>query len=146
MAEEMTESRKALIDMLQGIDRQADQQERKQRREKRTTEYQKELLEIQDRAYQSAVSIVVNKYQELLNNPDLTAKQREELEQERKSFEDDPSTKGVFREKCPINDEGDRKRAAEIIEALKDTEKLGEPMEIDFNEMIKGFSERNRLS
>lgn len=145
MPRKLTESRIELIKMFEDMDKQQELLDRKERINKRSAEYQKELNEIIDRAYQRAINIVVEKYQELLNNPDLTKEQREALEQERKTFEHDPSTKGVIREKCPIVDETDQRRALEIAEHLKNTEKLGDVQEdVDFDQMIQGFAERNK--
>ena len=144
MAKELSESRIALIKMFQEADKREELLERKERINAKVMEYQKELNEIIDRAYERAVGIVVAKYREMLNNSELSEDERAALEQERKDFEADPSTKGVIREKCPIVDPQDQERALQITELLKDTDKLGDVKEPDFMEMMQGFAERNK--
>ena len=138
---EKSESRKALIDMFQKMD----EMDAKERINKRVNALNAELKEIAERAYQAAIGDVVAEYQERLNDEGLTKQEREELEQERKCFEADPGTKGVFREKCPIIDENDQRRALEIAELLKNAYKLGDVEEdVDFLKMIDGYGERNK--
>ena len=144
MAKELSESRIALIKMFQEADKREELLERKERINAKVMEYQKELNEIIDRAYERAVGIVVAKYREMLNNSELSEDERAALEQERKDFEADPSTKGVIREKCPIVDPQDQERALQITELLKDTDKLGDVKEPDFMDMMQGFAERNK--
>ena len=144
MARELSESRIGLIKMFEEQDKKSELLERKERAEKQANEYRKELNEILDRAYHSAIGIVVEEYQKLLNNLDLTGEQRTALEQERKEFEADPSKKGIIREKCPITNEKDQERALHLTELLKDVDKLGEVKEPDFDEMIEGFGERHK--
>lgn len=142
---EIAEGRKALVEMFQEMDDKEALLQKQERINKQVGEYRKELGEIYDRAYQTAISTVVEKYQELQNNPELTDEQRKELAAERKAFEDDPGTKGVFREKCPIIDENDQRRALEIAELLKNADKLGDIEEdVDFLKMIDDYGERNK--
>ena len=55
MAGELSESRIGLIKMFEEQDKKAELLERKERAEKQANEYRKELNEIIDRAYHSAI-------------------------------------------------------------------------------------------
>ncbi len=148
MAKELTESRKAFLDMMWEQDKKAELLEKKERINKQVTEYRKELNEIFDRAYQTAIKKVVSEYQDKLSNTELSEDERAAIEQERKDFEADPSTKGVIREKCPVVDEQDQQRALQLVELLKDTDKLGEVKDVitteGFLEQMQGFGERQQ--
>ena len=144
MAQEMSESRKEFIDFMLDVRQQNEQIEAKERMNEKVDELQKELREIADRAYQTAIGEKVGEYQEKANAEGLTPDELEAIQQERKEFEENPEKFGIVREKCPIKDEADQKRALEIVELLKDTNKLAEVEEIDILKMLDGFDERNK--
>jgi hypothetical protein len=89
---------------------------------------------------------VIAEYQEKLNDPVLSEEERATIERDRKEFENNPGTKGIIREKSPIENEEDKARVLQIIELLKDTDQLGEIKDPgdDFSKYIEGFSERNK--
>ena len=145
---EKSESRKALIDMFQKMD----EMDAKERINERVNALHAELKEIAERAYQAAIGDVVAEYQERLNDEGLTKQEREELEQERKCFEADPSTRGITIEKVPIIDEADNKRALQIAEILKKIEATGDlESEMDMNgeefvRYMRDFGERQKTT
>lgn len=142
MEQEMSESRKQFIDFLLDIRKQSELVEAKDRINEKVDELQKELREIADRAYQTAIGEKVGEYQEKANAEGLTPDELEAIQQERKEFEENPEKFGIVREKCPIKDESDQKRALEIVELLKDTKQLGKDEEPDFLKMIDGYGDR----
>jgi len=142
MEQEMSESRKQFIDFLLDIRKQSELVEAKDRINEKVDELQKELREIADRAYQTAISEKISEYQEKANAEGLTPDELEAIQQERKEFEENPEKFGIVREKCPIKDESDQKRALEIVELLKDTKQLGKDEEPDFLKMIDGYGDR----
>lgn len=150
MARELTESRKALVDMLLEQLKKDDLINREERINKQVIELKKELSDIVDRAYQSQVSKVIGDFQEKLSDNTLSEEERTSIEQERKEFEDNPAIKGVVREKTPIENEEDKARVLQIVELLKDTEQLGDikdPLEMngdEFSKYMEDFAERNK--
>ncbi len=148
MAKELSESMKAFQDMMWEQDKKSELLEKQERINKQVTEYRKELNEIFDRAYQTAIEKVVSEYQEKLCNSELSEDEISAIEQERKDFEADPSIKGIIREKCPIVNEQDQQRALQLAELLKDTDKLGEVEDVitqeGFLEQMQGFAERQQ--
>ncbi len=150
MARELSESRKALVDMLLEQSNKEDLIYREERINKRVSELKKELNDIVDRAYQSQISKVIAEFQERLSKNTLSEEERASIEQERKDFESNPSTKGIIREKSPIENEEDKNRALQIVELLKDTDKLGDikdPLDMtgdEFSKYMEGFGERNK--
>jgi antitoxin component HigA of HigAB toxin-antitoxin module len=146
MEQEMSESRKQFIDFLLDIRKQSELVEAKDRINEKFDELQKELREIADRAYQTAISEKISEYQEKANAEGLTPDELEAIQQERKEFEENPEKFGIVREKCPIKGEEDQKRALQIVELLKDTNKLAEVEETDILKMLDGFGERNKPS
>lgn len=142
MAQEMSESRKQFIDMMQELRQNEEMAQVKEKINKRVDGLKKELREIADRAYQTAIGEKVGEYQEKANAEGLTPDEIETIEQERKEFEANPEAYGIVREKCPIKDETDQKRALEIVELLKDTKQLGKDEVPDFLKMIDGFGDR----
>lgn len=56
----------------------------------------------------------------------------------------EPERTDIVREKCPIIDEADKRRALEIVEKMKDTNKLGDVEEIDIVKHLEGYGERNK--
>ena len=144
MAQEMSESRKEFVDMMRGLREQEEHAQLQEKINKRVDGLQKELREIADRAYQTAFGEKVGEYQEKANAEGLTPDELEAIQQERKEFEANPESYGIVREKCPIKDETDQKRALEIVELLKDTKQLGKVEETDFLKMIDGYGERNK--
>lgn len=150
MARELSESRKALVDMLLEQSNKETSIEREERINKQVSELKNELNEIVDRAYQSQISKVIAEFQERLSKNNLSEEERASIEQERKDFESDPTTKGIVREKSPIENEQDQKRAVQIAELLKDTDKLGDiknPLDMTGDEFLKymeGFAKRNK--
>ena len=133
---------------LYELEKKGQEQEKRERLNKTIEELNNELNGIVDKAYQSAIGKVIAVYQDKLNNPDLSAEEREAIEQERKAFEADPSTKGVKRENSPIIDETDKKRAMQIVGMLKDTSKITFPSDEmtdeQFLDFMKGFGDRQR--
>ena len=95
MARELTESRKALVDMLLEQLKKEDLINREERINKQVIELKKELSDIVDRAYQSQVSKVIGEFQEKLSDNTLSEEERTSIEQERKEFEENPAIKGV---------------------------------------------------
>lgn len=146
MAQEMSESRKEFIDFMLDVRQQSELVEAKERINEKVDELQKELREIADRAYQTAISEKISEYQEKANAEGLTPDEMEAIQQERKEFEENPEKFGIVREKCPIKGEEDQKRALQIVELLKDTNKLAEVEETDILKMLDGFGERNKPS
>ena len=146
MAQEMSESRKQFIDFMLDVRKQSELVEAKERINEKVEGLQKELREIADRAYQTAIGEKVGEYQEKANAEGLTPDEMEAIQQERKEFEENPEKFGIVREKCPIKDEADQKRALEIVELLKDIKQLGKVEETDFLKMIDGYGERNKPS
>jgi hypothetical protein len=144
MAQEMSESKKQFIDYMLEVRQQNELAEAKERINEKVEDLQKELREIADRAYQTAIGEKVDEYQEKANAEGLTPDELEAIQQERKEFEANPEAYGIVREKCPIKDETDKKRALEIVELLKDTKQLGKVEETDFLKMIDGYGERNK--
>lgn len=142
MAQEMSESRKQFIDFMLDVGKQSELVEAKERINEKVDGLQKELREIADRAYQTAIGEKVGEYQEKANAEGLTPDELEAIQQERKEFEANPEAYGIVREKCPIKDETDKKRALEIVDLLKDTSKLGNIEEPDFGKIIQGFGDR----
>ncbi len=142
MAQEMSESRKRFIDFMLDVRQQSELVEAKERINEKVEGLQKELREIADRAYQTAIGEKVGEYQEKANAEGLSPDELEAIQQERKEFEANPEAYGIVREKCPIKDETDKKRALEIVELLKDTKQLGNVDDIDFLKMIDGFGDR----
>jgi hypothetical protein len=142
MAQEMSESRKQFIDFMLEVRKQSELVEAKERINEKVEGLQKELREIVDRAYQTAIGEKVGEYQEKANAEGLTPDELEAIQQERKEFEANPEAYGIVREKCPIKDETDKKRALEIVELLKDTKQLGKAEETDFLKMIDGYGDR----
>lgn len=142
MAQEMSESRKQFIDMMQELRQNEEMVQVKEKINKRVDGLKKELREIAERAYQTAIGEKVGEYQERANAEGLTPDEIEAIEQERKEFEANPESYGIVREKCPIKDETDQKRALEIVELLKDTKQLGKDEVPDFLKMIDGFGDR----
>ena len=141
MAKEMSESRKEFIDFMLDVRQQGEQLETKERISAKIDALQKELREIAERAYQAAIREKIVEYQEKANtNPN----EIEAIQQERKEFEANPEAFGIVKEKSPIKDETDQKRALEIVELLKDTKQLGKVEETDFAQMIDGFGERHK--
>ena len=146
MAQEMSESRKEFIDFMLDVRQQNEQIEAKERINEKVDELQKELREIADRAYRTAISEKISEYQEKANAEGLTPDEIEAIQQERKEFEENPEKFGIVREKCHIKDEEDKKRALQIVELFKDTNKLAEVEETDILKMLDGFGERNKPS
>ena len=145
---EMTESRKALIDMFQEMDKKQELIDKKERINKSIADLKKELGEIAERAFSAAISAKVKEYQDKVTE-ELTEAEREQIQQERADFEANPEKYGITREKSPIVDEADKTRALQIVELLKDTDKLASDKEMsekDFVEYMKGFGERNTPS
>lgn len=142
MAQEMSESRKKFVDFMLEIRQQNELAEAKERINRKVDDLKRELREITDRAYQAAIGEKVSEYQEKANAEGLTPDEIETIQRERKEFEDNPEKFGIIRDKCPIKDESDQRRALEIVEIFKDVEKLGST-DINFDEMIQGFAERN---
>lgn len=143
---EMTESRKALIDMFQQMDKKQELIDKQERINKSIADLKNELEEIGERAYQAVIGVKVGEYQEKLAKA-ATEDERTQIETERKDFEANPEKYGVTRDKCPITDEADKTRALQIVSLLKDTDKLGEDFkemsEADFVKYMDGFGERN---
>ena len=144
MAQEISESRKKFIDFMLDVRQQSELVEAKEKINEKVEGLQKELREIADRAYQTAISEKAGEYQEKANAEGLTPDEIDAIQQERKEFEANPEAYGIVREKCPIQDEADKKRALEIVELLKDTKQLGKEKETDFLKMIDGYGERNK--
>lgn len=142
MAQEMSESRKQFIDFMLDVRQQSELVEAKERTNEKVEVLKKELREIADRAYQAAIGEKIGEYQEKANAEGLTPDELETIQQERKEFEANPEAYGIVREKCPIKDEADQKRALEIVELLKDTKQLGQDEDPDFLKMIDGFGDR----
>ena len=142
MAREMSESRKQFVDFMLDVRQQSELVEAKERINEKVEGLQKELREIADRAYQTAIGEKVGEYQEKANAEGLSPDELEAIQQERKEFEENPEAYGIVREKCPIKGEEDQKRALEIVELLKDTKQLGNVDDIDFLKMIDGFGDR----
>ena len=142
MAQEMSESRKQFIDFMLDVRKQSELVEAKERINEKVEGLQKELREIADRAYQTAIGEKISEYQEKANAEGLTPDEMEAIQQERKEFEENPEKFGIVREKCPIKGEEDQKRALEIVELLKDTKQLGKDEVPDFLKMIDGFGDR----
>ena len=142
MAQEMSESRKEFIDMMLKLRQQDELAQAKEKINMRVEALQKELNEIEERAYETAVSEKVGDFQERANVEGLTKAEIEAIRQERADFEANPEKYGIVREKCEIKDEADKKRALEIVELLKDTKQLGNDKDPDFLKMIDGFGER----
>ena len=63
---------------------------------------------------------------------------RRQIEEYRRELDE------IGREKCPIIDEADKRRALEIVEKMKDTNKLGDVEEIDIVKHLEGYGERNK--
>lgn len=143
---EMTDSRKALIDMFQQMDKKQELIDKQERINKNIADLKNELGEIGERAYQAAIGVKVGEYQEKLAKA-TTEDERTQIETERKDFEANPEKYGVTRDKCPITDEADKTRALQIVNLLKDTDKLGEDFkemsEADFVKYMEGFGERH---
>lgn len=144
MAQEMSESRKQFIDMMQELRQNEEMAQLKEKINKRVDGLKKELREIAERAYQTAISDKIGDYQNRANAEGLSPDELEAIQQERKEFEANPEAYGIVREKCPIKDEADKKRALEIVELLKDTKQLGKDESPDFLKMIDGYGERNK--
>ena len=144
MAQEMSESRKKFVDFMLDVRQQSELLEAKERINEKVAGLNEELKDIFDRAYQTAIGEKVGEYQEKANAEGLTPDELEAIQQERKEFEANPEAYGIVREKCPIKDETDKKRALEIVELLKDTKQLGRVEETDFLKMIDGYGERNK--
>lgn len=147
--EEMAESRKALIDMFQKMDEKQELIDKKEKINKNIADLKKELGEIAERAYSDAISAKIGEYQEKAQAPGLSNEEREQIQQERKDFEENPEKYGVTRDKSPIVNEADKARALQIVELLKDTEKLGEEKDLseaEFVKYMKGFGERQTPS
>lgn len=144
MAQEMSESKKQFIDYMLEVRQQNELAEAKERINEKVEDLNKELNDIFDRAYKAAIGEKVGEYQEKANAEGLTPDELEAIQQERKEFEANPEAYGIVREKCPIKDETDKKRALEIVELLKDTKQLGKVEETDFLKMIDGYGERNK--
>jgi len=142
MAQEMSESRKEFIDMMLDLRQQDELAQAKERINMRVEALQKELKDIGERAYQSAIGEIVGEYQEKASKEGLTQDEILALQQERADFEANPEKYGIVREKCEIKDEADKRRALEIVELLNDTKQLGNDKEPDFLKMIDGFGER----
>lgn len=146
---EMTESRKALIDMFQEMDKKQELIDKKEVINKKIADLKKELEEISERAFYDAIGAKIKEYQDKANTAGLTEAEVEQIDQERKDFEENPEKYGITREKSPIVDEADKRRALQIVELLKDTDKLASDTEMsekDFVEYMKGFGERNTPS
>jgi hypothetical protein len=144
MAQEMSESKKQFIDYMLEIRQQNELAEAKEKINMKVDGLNKELKDIFDRAYQAAISEKVGEYQERANAEGLTLDEVEALNLERKDFEANPEKYGIVRDKCPIIDEADQRRALEILDLLKDTSKLTNNDNLDFDKMIQGFGERNQ--
>ncbi len=145
MAKELSQSRKELIDMFQEMDKEAEALERKERIDKRVNELKKELEAIAYHAYEQTISKKVAEYQNRLNDTTLSKDELEAIEQERKDFEADPTKYGIHKDRCEITDETEKARALQIVELLKDTDKLGDVnTDPDLLEMIEGYAERNK--
>ena len=142
MAQEMSESRKQFIDMMQELRQNEEMVQVKEKINKRVDGLKKELREIAERAYQTAIIDKIGEYQNRANAEGLTPDEVETIQKERADFEANPEAYGIVREKCPIKDETDQKRALEIVELLKDTKQLGKDEEPDFLKMIDGYGDR----
>ena len=142
MAQEMSESRKQFIDFMLDVRKQSELVEAKERINEKVEGLQKELREIADRAYQTAIGEKVGEYQEKANAEGLTPDEVETIQKERADFEANPEKYGIVREKCHIKDETDKKRALEIVELLKDMKQLDKDEDPDFLKMIDGFGDR----
>ena len=143
MAQEMSESRKQFVDYMLEVRQQSELAEAKEKINEKVEELYKELHEIADRAYQAAIAEKVGEFQERANVEGLATDEMEAINNERTDFEANPEKFGIIREKCPIKDETDQRRALEILDLLKDTSKLGNDANPDFDKMIQGFAERN---
>lgn len=144
MAREMSDERKKFVDYMLEIRHQNELIETEERINEKVDKLKKELGEIENRAYEAAISEKVSEYQEKANAEGLTPEEIEAIKQERKEFEANPAAFGIVSEKCPIKDETDQKRALEIVELLKDTKRLGKVEEPDFMKMIEGYGERQK--
>lgn len=142
MAQEMSESRKEFVDMMRGLREQEERAQAQEKINKRVEGLQKELREIADRAYQTAFGEKVGEYQERAAAEGLSPDEVENIQNERADFEANPEKYGIVRDKCPIKDETDQRRALEIVELLKDTKQLGMDEDPDFLKMIDGFGDR----
>ena len=78
MEQEMSESRKQFIDFLLDIRKQSELVEAKDRINEKVDELQKELREIADRAYQTAISEKISEYQEKANAEGVEPPQKKE--------------------------------------------------------------------
>lgn len=142
MAQEMSESRKAFVDYMLNLHKEAEHAQVKEKINMRVEALQKELREIADRAYETAVGEKVGEYQQRASAEGLTPSEIEAIQREREDFEAEPSKYGIVKEKCAIKDEADKRRALEIVELLKDTNQLGKDEDTDFLEMVEGFGDR----
>lgn len=144
MAQEMSESRKEFVDMMRGLREQEEHAQLQEKINKRVDGLQKELREIAERAYQTAIGEKVGEYQDRVNADGLTPDEIEAIRQERADFEANPEKYGIIRDKCVIKDEADQRRALQIAELLKDTKQLGKDEDPDFLKMIDGFGDRQK--
>lgn len=144
MAQEMSESRKEFVDYMLNLHKQEELAQVKERINMRVESLQKELREIANRAYETAVNEKVCEYQQRAAAEGLTPTEIEAIQQERADFEADPAKFGIEKDKCAIKEEADQRRALEIAELLKDPKHLGKVEETDFLKMIDGYGERNK--
>ena len=79
MAQEMSESRKQFIDFMLDVRKQSELVEAKERINEKVEGLQKELREIADRAYQTAIGEKVGEYQEKANAEGLTPDELENV-------------------------------------------------------------------
>ncbi len=142
MAHKMSESRKQFVDMMLNLRKQNELAEADERINRRVEALQKELKEIADRAYQTAIGEKVGEYQTKAAAEGLTPAEIDAIQQERADFEADPAKYGIVREKCAIKDEADQRRALEIVGLLKDTKHLAKDEEPAFIKMIDGYGDR----
>lgn len=143
MTQQMSEGRKKFVDYMLEQNRKSEQIEAQERINKKVEGLQKELREIADRAYQTAIGERVGEYQTKAAAENLTPSEIDAIHQERAAFEANPEKYGIVRDKCPIKDEADKKRVLEIVELLKDTKQLGKDEETDFLKMIDGYGDRS---
>lgn len=142
MAQEMSESRKEFVDMMLDLRQKDELAQEQEKINKRVEGLQKELREIADRAFQTAIGEKIAEYQEKAAAEGLTPDEIEAIQQERNDFETNPEKYGVIRNKCAIKDETDQRRALEIVELLKDVKQLGKDETPDFLKMIDGYGDR----
>lgn len=142
MVQKISESRKEFVDMMLELRKKEELAQAEEKINMRVEGLQKELKEIANRAYENAVGEKIGEFQERVAEEGLTPDEIEAIQQERKDFEENPEKYGIVRDKCPIKDETDKKRALEIVELLKDTKQLNRDEEPDFLKMIDGFGDR----